>query len=372
MSNLYDLDTPALIVDVRVLEKNLDRMEAYARANSVALRPHTKTHKTMQIARMQQERGATGICVAKTGEAEVFAREGFEDIVIASEVVGEKKVQRVMDLNQQVKLAVLIDSHEGLTQLAQTAKRRGQTLDVLVEIDTGDHRCGVADVDAARQLAHAADREQMIRFRGILTHEGHVYHLGTDESIEELAEQTSASMRMIADAIQRDGIEVETVSAGSTPTAPYLRSSDGITEIRPGSYGLNDLIQVGVGAASIDDCAATILSTVMSRDRSSGRFVLDAGSKTLFSDHVGNTRAMPWTYTGFGHFLDLDARIEHLNEEHGVGFTAQGTASPDVGTKLRVVPNHICACVNLHDTIHVVDGEKVIDEWSVLARGKVQ
>lgn len=372
MAKLFDLDTPALIVDIRILENNLDRMQKYALENRVSLRPHTKTHKTTAIAKMQQERGAVGICVAKTGEAEVFAEAGFKDILIATEVVGLQKIERIFSIAERAKMTVLVDSRIGISQLSAVGKRRGQSIDVLIEIDTGDHRCGVSSVSVALELARAIEKERFIRLRGLLTHEGHVYQLGADQSIEALAKEATDTVNLVAAEIRGSGIDIDVVSMGSTPTAPYLLLEDGVNEIRPGSYGLNDMIQVGVGSALIDNCAATILATVMSRDSNSGRFVLDSGSKTLFSDVVGNVRAMPSPYSGYGFILGLDARIEHLSEEHGVAFSAAGEACPKVGTKLRLIPNHICACANLHDKMYVVDGEKVVGCWPISARGKVQ
>jgi D-serine deaminase-like pyridoxal phosphate-dependent protein len=362
-SSIEDLSTPAVLVDLDVLERNIARMAARAREAGVRLRPHAKTHKCPEIARLQRAAGAWGLSVAKVGEAEVFADAGFEDLFVAFPVVGEDKGRRLASLADRVRLAVGVDSVEGARTLAGPFRAAGRALDVLLKVDVGYGRVGVPPdeaVDAARRIADVPG----LRLRGVFTHAGHGYLAESRAAVDAIAAQEGGRLAATGEELRAAGLLVEEVSVGSTPTAARAMGVPGVTECRPGNYVFHDGSQVALGTCAVEDCALTVVATVVSVP-GPGRAVLDAGSKTLSSDPL---RPRP---DGYGQVLGRRSRVDKLSEEHGVVAVAEGE-SFRVGERVRVLPNHACVVANLHDTLVGVSGDRVEAVLEVAARGRVR
>jgi len=367
-----DIDTPALLIDSATLRRNLEGMQKLADGFGVRLRPHTKTHKSPHIARLQVELGAAGITVAKVGEAEVMADDGLEDILIANQVIGTEKCRRLARLAERVRIAVLVDSPAGVDFLDAAFRGAGTGIEVLIEVDTGKGRCGLRDLEEIAALAKRVAETPTLRLRGVETHEGHVP--GGAQSASEMEERaTGAGQRLVevADALRDRGHVIEEVSVGSTPAAPYTAAAAGVTEMRPGTYVFNDVNQMSIGQASPEDCALSVLATVISRP-APDRAVLDAGSKSLFAEPARQAFALT-DYEGFGYIRQAPAaRIVALSEEHGVVRLPPDTGFPAIGSKVEVIPNHVCPAVNLHEELHLIEGEDVLEVWPIAARGKVR
>lgn len=363
MPSLHDLPTPAVVVDVAVTERNVERMSARARQHGVRLRPHAKTHKTVAIARLQKSAGAVGLSVAKTSEAEVFADHGFDDLFVAYPVVGQDKGRRLLRLAERVRLAVGADSVEGARTLAEAFAGASRTLDVMLKVDVGYHRVGVEPDRAAAVARQIADLPGLA-LRGVFTHAGHAYAQETREGVDQVAGHEGQTLARCAEALRAAGLAVEEVSVGSTPTARQAMAVTGVSECRPGNYVFHDASQVALGTCQLEDCALTVVATVVSVP-AAGRAVLDAGSKTLSSDPL---RPRP---NGHGVILGHRSRLTSLSEEHGV-VTVEPGESFRVGQRVRVLPNHACVVANLHDRLWAVRGETVEDELPVVARGRVE
>jgi D-serine deaminase-like pyridoxal phosphate-dependent protein len=361
--HIDDLSTPAVLVDLDVLERNIARMAARARGAGVRLRPHAKTHKCPAIARLQRAAGAWGLSVAKVGEAEVFADAGFDDLFVAYPAVGEDKGRRLVALADRVRLAAGVDSVEGASTLARPFRDAGRRLDVMLKIDVGYGRVGVTP-DRAVALARELADLPGLRLRGVFTHAGHGYLAETKPGVDEIARQEGVRLAGAATALRAAGLPVEEVSVGSTPTAPRSMGVEGVTECRPGNYVFHDASQVDLGTCETSDCALTIVATVVSVP-APDRAVVDAGSKTLSSDPL-RPRA-----GGYGRLLGRESRVEKLSEEHGVIAVVPGE-SFRVGERVRVLPNHACVVANLHDQLIGVSGDHVEAVLEVAARGCVR
>lgn len=378
MSLIDDLATPCLLIERRRLEANVRSMQARADRAQVALRPHTKTHKMLALAELQRSRGAQGITVAKVGEAEVFAREGFEDIRIAYTVVGRKNFERIAALGPGISFCV--DSLVAAQQASAVFANSGMRAGILLEIDAGYGRCGrrwddPGLVSFAKQVAALPG----LMLTGVLTHEGDAYQ--PHQAAHVMAE-TRDRMLTVAARLGEAGLAVPgrfEVSVGSTPSACHFenaaRNGFSITEIRPGNYVFNDMTQVHLNVCSLQDCALTVLTTVISRRRNAygtEHFFLDAGRKVLTSDRAPQSDE-------YGRILyharrmvpHPHARLVNLSEEHGWG-AVHGGGTFAVGDRVRVVPNHACVVVNMQDSAFVVDGDAVVAAWRVDARGCVQ
>jgi D-serine deaminase-like pyridoxal phosphate-dependent protein len=367
-----DLDTPALVVDSGALRHNIEWMQKVANQFGVRLRPHTKTHKSPHVARRQLEAGASGVTVAKVGEAEVMADGGVEDILIANQVIGGEKIRRLIALAERVRVAVLVDSSEGVGILERAFGAAGQQLDVLIEVDTGKGRCGLSETEQILALADEVARAGHLRLRGVETHEGHVPEGATSaDQMKERAVAAGERIMEVAIALRERGQAVEEVSVGSTPAAPYTASVEGITEMRPGTYVFNDVNEMALGQATARECALSVLATVISRPQPD-RAVLDAGSKSLFAERARTAFALEG-YDGYGYIRQApQARIVSLSEEHGVVAIPEGEDFPAVGGVVEIIPNHVCPAVNLHDELCILDGNDVVDVWPIAARGKVR
>jgi D-serine deaminase-like pyridoxal phosphate-dependent protein len=367
---MSELDTPALVVDLDILRRNIEAMAAVAHRAGVRLRPHTKTHKCPEIARMQVEAGASGITVAKLGEAEVMADAGFDDILVAYPIVGEQKLGRLRALRERARVRVSLDSVEVAEGLG-TVGTASEPLEVLIEVDTGHHRMGRPPGEPTAVLAAEIARVAGIEVMGLLSHAGHAYRAEPGD-LEEVAAREAVDLAATAEACARAGVEIREISVGSTPTAGAVASAAGVTESRPGTYVFNDVQQMRLGVATQSDCAARLLATVVARPWED-RFVIDAGSKSLSSDG-GDGPPFP----GRGVLAGRDdLMLDLLTEEHGVGHVLRGggqptVADPAVGDRLQVIPLHVCSCVNLFDTAAGVRDGRVERELVIAGRGKVR
>ena len=361
MTNFRDLDTPTLLVDLDRLENNLCRMATLVREGGKTLRPHTKTHKTPEIAQLQIQHGAVGLTVAKLGEAETLADAGFDDIFIANQLVGAIKVERLLSLLKRAKIQVGVDSREVAEPIGEAAKAAGLRVPMLIEVDTGLGRAGVRSLEEGLELAAYIDAHSGLSLLGVFAHEGHLY---TEAGRAEASAESMERMRLTASEFGRAGLPCEVVSVGSTPGSPYAAKESGITEMRPGVYVFNDRTQVSCGVSTLEQCALTVLATVISV-RSDGRILVDAGTKTLAGDLLKKDGTC-------GQLLEYPhIAFVNFNEEHGY-LQASGTIVPKVGEKVRIVPNHACTCVNLHETLTAFRGETVEAIWRIAGRGKIR
>jgi D-serine deaminase-like pyridoxal phosphate-dependent protein len=301
VTSLDDIQTPAVLVDMDVLESNVRRMAETARRHAVRLRPHAKTHKTAEIARLQVAAGAAGLCLAKTSEAEAFARNGFDDIFLAYPVLGLGKAHRLMALADRARLSVGVDSLEGARSLAAPFHAARRSLDVLLEIDVGFARTGVTPAQAL-ELAERVAELPGLRLRGIFGFAGHAYASTAADALAEAGRAEGACLAEVAASLREAGLPIEEVSVGSTPTAPHAMAVSGVTECRPGVYVFNDASQLALGACTAEQCALSVLATVVSVP-AAGRAVLDAGSKCLSSDGL-RPRG-----DGHGAILGRDSRV---------------------------------------------------------------
>ncbi len=379
MHTLEDLATPCLLIDETRMEANLAQMAA--RAADVELRPHTKTHKSVTLAKRQLKHGANGITVAKVSEAEKFVQHGFQDVRIAYTVVGEWQLERLIKLAHQARISFCIDSEEGANRASRAFSEAGISVDVLLEIDTGHGRCGIPhDHQDVVRLALKIQELNGLHLCGILTHEGNAYsrdHAAMTTVMAQTRDRILKIAVQLSEAHCIDPFSFE-ISMGSTPSVHVFENVTiggfQITEVRPGNYIFNDLTQVELGVCSLDACALTVLSTVVSRHRTSQgteRFVLDAGRKVLTSDTLpdrsdyGCILYNPRVRTAHPH-----AKITGLSEEHGWG-KVQGGSTLQVGDRVQIVPNHACVVVNMVDQMFLVREDAVISEINVDARGCV-
>jgi D-serine deaminase-like pyridoxal phosphate-dependent protein len=354
------LTTPCLVVDLDIVDRNIARLAGEARDRGVAIRPHIKTHKSAAIARMQLDAGAGGITVGTLGEAEVMAAAGIEDIFIAYPVWSDGgRDERIAALHGGVRLSVGIDSVAGAERLAAAADGADRRLTVLVELDSGNRRTGVSSPAEAASVARAA-RAAGLEVAGVFTHGGHSYR-GPDARVAAAADEV-ATLGAAADALRDAGLSVDRVSAGSTPTGS-LAAAGQVNEIRPGTYALGDRQQLVLGAIPPDGLAIVVAATVVST-AVPGQVVVNAGAKTLtkdraaFLDGHGLLPAYP------------DAVIDRLADYHGMIVMPPGTAGPDLGEIVAIVPNHVCPVVDLFDSFVATRGGVIVGVWPVDARGR--
>ena len=367
-----EVETPAVLLDETRMTGNLRAMQDLADQHGVALRPHIKTHKSLEIGRRQIGRGASGVTVATVDEAQVFIEGGFESITVARPVVSPPKWDRLLSAAKarDTDVRVVTDSKEGIQVAGERAAVHGQTVGLFLKIDVGLHRCGLLPDDTRiADLAGMIHDHETLAFRGILSHAGHVYGSKSRAEATGVAEAERRTMVAVRDALQSDGLPVREVSVGATPAVLAAERFDGITEIRPGNYVFLDLLPVRVGVARNADVALTVLATVISRNEH--YFVTDAGSKTLTSDT--GVHGMTGSQ-GFGlaypasRFLDHNREmiVEKVSEEHGmVGRNGLDLA---IGSKIRVVPVHSCPVANLARSYVVLTPEG-LETWPVDAAG---
>lgn len=346
---IAELETPCVLIDIDQVDANLKRAQAHADANGYSLRPHIKTHKLPLFAKRQVELGAVGITVQKLGEGEVMADAGLTDIFLPYNIIGATKLARLRALNERVTLAVTADSPDAVAGYAATFAEAGKVLNVLVECDTGGGRCGVQTPEQALALARQIVMSPGLSFGGLMTYP-------PLHGPEQTERWLRGAIRLLDDA----GIDVRVVSSGNTPDM-WVAGETVVTERRPGTYIYNDRFQVQMGAASWDDCALAVLAAVVSRPTAK-RIVLDAGSKSLTSDLLGQV--------GYGLIAGTDLTIKSLSEEHGVIQMESASDFPRIGDRLRIIPNHACVVSNLVDVVNLVRGDALIETVPVAARGR--
>ncbi|HEY9357926.1 MAG TPA: alanine racemase [Arthrobacter sp.] len=358
-----EIDTPDIMIDVDILDRNIARMAAAVREKGLALRPHAKTHKIPEIAARQMAAGAAGLTVATIGEAEVFADAGIDDIFIAYPLwLSPQKAERLRQLASTATIAVGVDSAAGATKLGSSLGQAAGSVSVLVEIDSGHHRSGVRP-EAAAVVAEAASRASL-QVAGVFTFPGHSYAPGMPA---EAAAQEQQALRDAAESLAAAGFEATRRSGGSTPTALLTEGSEA-TEVRPGVYVFGDAQQLELGRCAVEDIALTVAATVVSHHQTlpdaPARFIIDAGSKILGSDR-------PAWASGFGRLIDHpDARITALSEHHATVEWPETRTLPPIGDRLRVIPNHVCLAINLVDDVAVTSNGALVNRWAVAARGK--
>lgn len=363
--HISQLDTPAVVVDLDVMERNLSRMADYSRTHNLLLRPHTKSHKIPELAKRQVASGATGITVAKIGEAEVMLAAGIDDILIAYPIVGAVKTTRLAQMAERAKISVALDSEEAAREISTAATKQGTTIGILVEMDVGFRRCGLSNETDLVTLAQKINDLPGLEFKGLMFFPGH-FSVGPEQRATLRAQVNDFLKRSIA-AFDRAGVPLAIVSGGSTPTAYESGLFHGVNEVRPGMYIFNDRNTVAISAASLNDCALSVVVTVVST-AVSGYTIVDGGSKTFSYD-----RFQGGDGSGFGIVKeDLAAEVERFSEEHGHLNIGRSERSYLVGDRLSIIPNHVCTTVNMHDEIYGVRGEQVEEVWRVAGRGKVR
>ena len=362
--SVFDLDTPCLLLDVDVLSSNIERIQQATDEVGLNLRPHIKAHKTPQVGLMQMRAGALGVTASKVSEAEVFASAGIEDILIANQIIGAPKLQRLLSLSRYVPhLAVAVDSLPGARQLSQTFAAAGRTIDVILEVDSGAGRCGVLP-EQLPGLAEQVAALPGLNIAGIFAYAGRAYQVPGREAFAAAAAQEGAFLREQAGNLRRAGFDIQVISGGCTPTAGLYEANCGLTEIRPGTYCLNDRNQIDLGVCTEAQVATTVLSTVISTPAE--RTICDAGVKAL-ATQVGSLS------DGFGWVWGHPEGVFHkLNDEHGYLDTAPMADKPRIGDKLRIIPPRICTCLNLYNEMYVISEERVVDVWPILARGAIR
>lgn len=362
-----ELDTPALIVDFDKLKHNITDMAEFAASQGIRLRPHAKTHKTPEIAALQLEAGAADLTVAKLSEAEVFIEAGCQEILVAYPLVGETKHRRLIELCQRASITTVVDHPEIAEGLSRSMSAAGMELPVMVEVDTGLTRCGVQPGAPARELAHQVARLPGLAFAGLLTHEGHAQLAGAPDQVRATGLSAGQMMAETAELIRKSGLEVPIISVGLTATAKITATVAGVTETRPGIYVFYDRSEVLHQVVPPERCAARVLATVATRPTAE-RVILDAGTKALASDRAGVSPPV----AGHGYVVGHpDWEVSSLSEEHGATRIPADDPAP-IGARVEIIPNHICPVINLFDSMFITQGERVIDEWVVAARGKSQ
>jgi D-serine deaminase-like pyridoxal phosphate-dependent protein len=370
---LGDLTTPQVLIDHPRLLRNLDRVQSLARGGGKSLRPHSKTHKSPIVAGWQLERGAAGICCAKVGEAEVMVEGGVSNVRLPYPV-NPSNARRMLALMDRASLSIIVDHLDVACGWSEAMQRNGRTLDVLIKVDVGFHRCGIDPGNGAIDFVKRVAGMKGLRLLGLLSHAGQSYHAASEGELASIAASEAATLCAIREQAARSGIELREISVGATPTLRFSAGQQGVTELRPGNYVYFDRTQVALGAATLDDCALTVLATVVTTHE--GRIILDCGSKTLTNDGARGIAKV----SGFGAVLsgvgastpheDTSLTIERLSEEHAtVKVTGPTTLKP--GDRVRVVPNHSCVVSNLVDVVQLVEGERVIDTIPVAARGRI-
>lgn len=341
-------------------------MRDAAKRNTARLRPHTKTHKSPLIAKWQIDHGAVGICCAKLGEAEVFADAGFADIRLPYPI-NPANADRVIALLDRTRLSFIVDHPAVARQWSECMTQAGKQVDILVKVDVGFNRCGI-DPDSRDTLNTIKEIASLkgLNFKGLLSHAGQTYHAHSEDELRIMADAEAQTMGDLAERCRKAGLSVEEVSAGATPPARFSIEKQAFTEYRPGNYVYFDRTQVALGAATLEDCALSVLATVVSKP-AKNRIVFDSGSKTLTNDGARGFAPAPGFGIVVGHHNLL---IERLSEEHATVKVTEGTTPLEPGDRVRIIPNHSCVVSNLVDQAWLVDGDAV-EPLPIAARGRI-
>ena len=367
--DLETIATPALLLDVVRLRRNADRIGKRVRDLGAQLRPHVKTHKSIEVARIQTEGHSGAITVSTLAEGSAFAARGFQDITYAVPIEpGKFKTAFALAKSCQ-RLSLITDDPEIPALLNEAARNENVLVDLFLKIDCGYHRCGVEpDSKEALEIPGRISGSSNLRFAGILTHAGHSYHYRSRDERLTIARHERDVMRQLAAELRDSGIDVPTVSIGSTPTITVVDHLDGIDEARPGNYIFFDAFQTSIGSCTLDDCALTVLAAVVHRDLKRNKIVIDAGAIALSKDR-GAIEFDP--ACGYGRVLDLEGRnlglcINSLSQEHGEIMAENGDISGlRVGSRVRVLANHSCLSAAQHSHYNVLEGARIVDCWEI-------
>jgi threo-3-hydroxy-D-aspartate ammonia-lyase len=371
-ATIFDLPTPALILDRRKLEANAERMLARVDELGVALRPHVKTAKSIDVLRVLSGGSEVPITVSTLAEARYFFEHGVRDILYAVGIAPVKLPQVAELIRAGCTLRVILDSLEAAQSLQGFGMSEGLTIEALIEVDTDGHRAGVAPNDELLiEIARRLSADTGARLAGVMTHAGGSYSARTLGEFEEIAERERAGAVGAAERLRAAGFPVEIVSVGSTPTVHYARSLDGVTEARVGVYAFGDLVQVQLGTCGIGEIAISVLASVIGHNRAHGRVLVDAGFLALSRDRGTADFPIDW---GYGAVCDAvtgepigDARVESTNQEHGIVTSRSGAIDWSrfpIGGRVAILPNHSCATAAAYDRYFVTDGgQRVVDVW---------
>ncbi len=367
--NYKNLDTPALLIDYDIMINNIIKIQNYANKSGVNLRPHTKTHKMPRVAKLQEEYGARGIAVAKVEEAEVMAQFGLKDIFIANEIVGMKKLHRIVKLAECVDISFGIDSIEQCKMIEEAFSHANKKAQVLVEIEVGENRSGIIEKEDFVDLLNYLKASKYIHLKGVFSHDGHSYKAENLEAVREIHLESQRRTLEFADLAKSEGFPMETVSIGSTPSLINdFQILEGVTEIRPGTYVFMDSSQ-GIAYGSLEMNAATILTTVISKPTTE-RIITDVGAKGLTMQRrtVGIT-----TTKGLGLIKDFpNSYVDSVFDEHAIIYDEELSNKIKVGDTLEIIPNHICPVVNLYDEAHFIRNGEVVETVRIECRGKMR
>ena len=362
---ISELDTPALLIDLDIMEANLRRVADYARQHDLRLRPHTKTHKTPALGRQQLDSGAAGLTVAKVSEAEVMLDSGTPDLLVAYPVIGRTKLERLAEVARKTHVTVALDNLTAARQLSDAARETRVEFSVLAEADVGLGRVGVPPAEIT-DLGRALSNLPHLKLQGIAFYPGHIKQMDEEgqAGVDRLSEIVAAMLKQFRSA----GLSAEIVSGGSTPALYESHRVAGVNEIRPGTYIFNDRNTVECGSCGWEDCAVSIMVTVVSTARQ-GQMIVDGGSKTFSSDRLSTTGEPT-----FGRITEAPGAVfTKMNEEHGyIDLRRAERADFQIGERVRIIPNHVCVAVNLHEQIYGVRGGAVEQVWKVEGRGKLQ
>jgi D-serine deaminase-like pyridoxal phosphate-dependent protein len=367
---LEELTTPCLLLDLARVRRNAERMAARVRGFGARLRPHVKTHKCAEVARLQTAGTGGALTVSTLAEGRFFAARGFRDLTYAVPVEPGKFAAAIDLARDCERLALITDDASVPPLLDEAARRAGLTLDLFLKVDCGYHRCGVEpDSAEALEIPRLVGRARHLRFAGILTHAGHSYHARTRDELLTIARRERDVMTDFAARLRAEGVEVPAVSVGSTPTVTAVDHLDGVDEARPGNYIFFDAFQATLGSCSFGDCALTVLAAVVHRDRVRRKVVVDAGAIALSKDR-GAVELDP--DCGYGRVLDLAGgetglRIDSVSQEHGVIEVGDEELFDGlrVGTRLRVLANHSCLTAAQHHFYNVLEGDEIVDRWEI-------
>ncbi|WP_156040207.1 alanine racemase [Alicyclobacillus macrosporangiidus] len=349
----YELDTPCVVIDLDVMERNIRTMQSYCDQHGLAFRPHIKTHKIPEIAHMQVRAGALGITCQKIGEAEEMVAAGIRDVLIYYNIIGQSKLDRLMRLARRAHISVAIDHETVLRGMGEAAEQADCRLGIYVDCDTGYHRTGVATPEAALALAKMIAYYPNLEFLGLATF--------------PLTEASGPWFETAQTVFERAGVKIPGISGGSSAGPRIAHTVRGLTELRAGTYVFFDWSSVQTGLVTLEECAARVVTTVVNRPTDTIA-IIDAGSKTLSSD-FGYMKSG----NGYGYIPEYpEAKIYSLSEEHGhVDFSACSSV-PEIGEQVSVIPNHICGTMNMHDEVVAVRNHRIEAVWRVSARGRVR
>lgn len=357
----HDIPTPALVIDLATVRRNIEKMASYVSAHGLKVRPHTKTHKSMRMAKLQLEAGACGLAVAKVGEARVLS-EVCDDLFLAYPVLDRPRTEALAELGRTRTMRVEVDSSFGADRIAEAASAAGVTIGVLVDLDTGTRRTGLQTPEQTLELARHVDAKAGLRLDGLFTYQGHVR--GTPAEMEAQMKEVALLIQRTLDLWKAQGLDAPMVSGGSTPSAYVSHHAPQLTEIRPGTYIYRDWSHAYNKFCGVDECAGRVVATVVS-NAVPGKVVLDSGNKTLAMD------GLPGARNG-GHGLVVEypqAVVDNLTEEHGRVDINGCDRPPRLGERVHIIPNHICVCVNLQNHVWLKDDNGDVEMAPVDTRG---